>query len=71
MKASAAQEVMERRAKAETWPYKECEAEKSVDWASGIVPQTEACYRAALDFTTLTNYQFDVRFAAVSREPFL
>ena len=67
MKAAAAEDVIERRTKAEKWPYKECEAEKKTpDWASGIVPQTEACYRAALDFTTLTNHQFDVRYASVS-----
>lgn len=38
---------------------------KSKNWAPGIIPQTEACYRAALDFTSLSNYQFDFRFAAV------
>lgn len=38
---------------------------KSKNWAPGIIPQTEACYQSALDFTTLSNYQLDFRFAAI------
>ncbi|XP_046463734.1 uncharacterized protein LOC124209680 [Daphnia pulex] len=66
IKASAGSWVMQRRSAANIWPYKECEREKkNQNWAPGIVPQTEACYRAALDFTTLSNYNFEFRFAAV------
>lgn len=66
VKASAGNWVIQRRSEAKSWPYKECEAEKtSKNWAPGIVPQTEACYHAALDFTTLSNYQFEFKFAAV------
>jgi hypothetical protein len=58
---------MERRDKAEKWPYKECQAEmRSSNWVAGIIPQTEACYRSALDFTSLTNYNIDLRGAAVT-----
>ena len=48
--------------------YAECDAEKKDArqiWAAGLVPQTDACYKAALDFTTLTAYQVDLRFAAL------
>lgn len=66
IKASAGDWVMEKRNQAHISPYKDCETEKkSQNWAPGIIPQTESCYRTALDFTTLTNYQFDFRFAAV------
>lgn len=66
VKASAGSWVIKRRNEANVSPYKECEMEKkSKNWAPGIVPQTEACYKAALDFTSLSNYQFDFRFAAV------
>lgn len=66
IKASAGHWVMQRRNEANIWPYKECDIEKkSQNWAPGIVPQTEACYHTALDFTTLSNYNFEFRFAAV------
>ena len=66
IKASAGDWVMERRSNSTAWPYKECEAQRnSPNWANGIVPQTEACYRTAVDFTTLSNYQFDMRAAGV------
>ena len=66
IKASAGSWVMQRRKEANIWPYKECDMEKkNQNWAPGIVPQTEACYHAALDFTTLSNYNFEFKFAAV------
>lgn len=66
IKASAGSWVIQRRNEASSWPYKDCDQEKkSQNWAPGIIPQTEECYRAALDFTTLSNYNFDFKFAAV------
>ena len=66
VKAAAGNWVIQRRNEAKHWPYKECEAEKtSKNWAPGIVPQTDACYRSALDFTTLSHYQFEFKFAAI------
>lgn len=66
IKASAGNWVIKRRNEAKLSPFKECEMEKKTqNWAPGIIPQTESCYRSALDFTTLSNYQFDFRFAAV------
>ena len=74
LKASAGPWVMERRTGvADDRPvyYTECEMEASKNgadggvWAAGLVPQTDSCYRTALDFTSLSNYQFDFRYAAV------
>lgn len=72
IKAAAGQWVIDRRAGSSSSVYRpayyaECDAEakNSENWASGLVPQTDACYRTALDFTSLSAYQFDIRFAAV------
>lgn len=64
IKASADISVMQRRDEAKQYPYKECKAEKK-NWAPGITPQTDACYKAALDFTTLTDYHFDFKLASI------
>ena len=53
-------------------PYDQCRVDrnKSEDsdkgrMMTGLMPRTEACYKALEDFTTLANHQVDVRFASV------
>jgi hypothetical protein len=67
LKAQAGQWVMERRQmkavggdQSSLVPtyYAQCQAEKNTgNWAQGQTPQTDSCYRTAVDFTTLSNYQ--------------
>lgn len=66
IKAAAGNWVIQKRDEAKVPPFSECEEEKrSNNWAPGIIPQTDACYKAALEFTTLSHYQFDFRIASV------
>ena len=58
---------MDRRDQSLAWPYKQCKEERdSQIWAGGMTPQTYACYKSALDFTTLSKYETEVRIATVS-----
>ena len=47
--------------------YNQClkDKNKNKEKTSGLVPRTKACYQVAEDFTTLSNHQVEVRFAAV------
>jgi len=67
IKASAGDWVMDRRDQSLAWPYKQCKEERdSQIWAGGMTPQTYACYKSALDFTTLSKYETEVRIATGS-----
>ena len=68
LKAQAGDWVMERRNQGQAGGgdenlklpvyYTQCQAEKMTgNWAKGQTPQTDSCYRTAVDFTTLSNYQ--------------
>jgi len=66
IEAKAGDWVMQRREGANSWPYNECKQQQMAkNWANGMIPQTEACYRAALDFTTLSDYKMDFLLASV------